>query len=689
MKKILIGAMVVLLAGAGYYWFTQKTESQGIEIEEILPSDPAFVFEARDIQTNWKKFAATPFWLKIEKLDWDGFFQNTAESPENYEKYLEFKKSFSELSSNSYLQKFFDKQLAVVAYSTKIDFQQLAFGHKEDFLQTFQNIFSSVVVVSRIPLDMQVMELISRFPKTLGSDITSDTVTYKGQNIQRIITSEGLVIAYVRFEDVMVMGLGEDAARNSIDAFLGETETLAQDQRYKEAKSSTLSESAWWTYVNIKNSFDFLKADFAGLQNAIPQQNGVDGAPNVDQIWKQMEKNFSGLYWYSLSSSFVKALDIKGSMNFKIQEINPDIRGFYQNCRPVENASLAYIPKDVVGYNWGSCMDLNLYWEQIQKEMGRTNSQGVSAEQIAAMEQKLGLSIEGDILAAVGEQFGGFLNDIKTGAMFPIPDLGIFVNVKSRPAMDRILAKLGDIPMLVLQEEDYGGIRIQSLFTPLGEMLQPSFAYMGDYLFLTVSKSLMKNAIDVSRKTAPGLAQEPLFQKISSDLTQKSAGVGYLRVGLLVAKISELIEWGNTWANSQAQQKDAVVSGAQKHLDQVRQELVDLDAAILDLEDQIWDLNSRPTSEEVLAQLETANQDLEQKKLERTDVVSMVVDLEGTVADLSGHKNQSAEQRRYLIDNLLKPVLNALEEIPVIGVQSQISDDMVDAYIQIDMGMQP
>jgi hypothetical protein len=693
-KKILIVLVIFILvsAGAGYWLFTRPGK-EGVSLERVLPGEPLLLIEARDVQSNWNKFAETAFWDRLEKIDWDGVLRKAALDEHSHEQFVEVRESLKELLENEYLKKFFDKQVVLAAYPSEIDFRQLAAGDPGDVLKTFEKIFSSVVLVSRIPVDLQVIELASRFPGILGDDLKTSSKTYKGQTIQLIRSAKGLVLGYVRFQDLMIMGVGEEAARNSIDAFLGETGTLAGDQRYQESRKTALPEASGWFYWNVKDTFEILKKEMSGLQEVVSRQAPADAdqAGPDNPVWENFDKNFAGFYTVAGSSVLDSAARSKLVLNYRAAEMSPEIRILYEGCEPDANGSLKYVPGDVLVYLWSNCLKPDQYWRQIQSEMEKLAPRDGSVDsgrQIAEFEQKLGLSIENDILAAIGNEFGGFLADINTRFLFPIPEIGLFVKVRDRAAMDRLLAKLETIPAVILQEENHGDALIRYVFTPLGDILQPSFAYQGDYLFLAVSRPLLKKVIDTSGGQRPGLAQDPDFKKIRPDLTQKSNAVQFVKLGNLAGKLKGLVEFGNSWAASQANQKQAFMSGVKQRLDEVRLKVSGRRDAVRDLENNARDLESRPPTEEIAEQIAAVRRDLASRKIELGDAEQEEAELAATVQGFSAQLDP-AEERRYYLDAVVYPFLEALSTLPALGTRGRFSGESQEIDLYLDTGARP
>ena len=97
---------------------------------------------------------------------------------------------------------------------------------------------------------------------------------------------------------------------------------------------------------------------------------------------------------------------------------------YYRNCRSMENQTLAFVPKDVIGYQWGACLDLGAYYNEIMKELEGSES-GQAYSQLSNVESVLGMSLRDDVLPAFGDEWGGYLQDIQQFGSFPIAVVSI------------------------------------------------------------------------------------------------------------------------------------------------------------------------------------------------------------------------------------------------------------------------
>ena len=100
---------------------------------------------------------------------------------------------------------------------------------------------------------------------------------------------------------------------------------------------------------------------------------------------------------------------------------------------PRENRSIRFVPVDILAYQWNNTFSLKDYWEHIKQQTAGANQgqQGISSQQaVAVAEGFLGLSLERDILPALGDEIGGYLADVELGEPFPIPELVLFMKIE-------------------------------------------------------------------------------------------------------------------------------------------------------------------------------------------------------------------------------------------------------------------
>src|SRR6185503_2185024 len=186
------------------------------------------------------------------------------------------------------------------------------------------------------------------------------------------------------------------------------------------------------------------------------------------QITEQINaslKAVKGFKSFVLSGKMEPLVELKLNMVMDGANMSPELSYLY-TCAPSVNKTLKFIPSGVLGYQWSSCLMLEQYWNQLMKEITREPPNPNDAvpsplEELQKFESMIGLSVERDILPAIGDEIGGYLADVQMEGMFPIPKFLFFLEVKDKNKIEKLLSLLTKNPMLMLQQEEYAGTEIK------------------------------------------------------------------------------------------------------------------------------------------------------------------------------------------------------------------------------------
>jgi len=374
--------------------------------------------------------------------------------------------------------------------------------------------------------------------------------------------------------------------------------------------------------------------------------------------------------------------------------LSPELSYLY-TCHPVANKTLHFTPPGVLAYQWSSCLSLDEYWKQFKKELTREppNPDGKTPspmETVQQFETSIGLSIERDIIPAIGDEFGGYLADIQTeGMIFPIPKFLLFVEVKDKNKMDKILALLTKNPMVMLQQENYSGATINYFSSPVGgDELQPGYAYLDDYLLIAINRQVLKSSIDAQHNGNNSLANDPSFKAIDKGLSDNNVNIFYLQMGLFANKVEDLLQWGNRWSESQQKNREAIKAGKEQRLTIVKQDMAQLQQDLAKLEkDQeatserlstsgTQDPQASATQEELTKttdMIAAKKKDLETFEAERQELDGSIQDYDKSASD--------AEKREMFLQDFVHPVISGLSSVEAMGGHSTITGDIYESTI--------
>ena len=101
----------------------------------------------------------------------------------------------------------------------------------------------NIFFVTRLKPEAKFAEFISGFMSRVSPDVQIRTVRYKNHNIMIAAgKSESLTIGYTSFNNLLVFGIGDKAAKAGIDVVTKNQKSLAEDKAVRE-----IGERTRWT----------------------------------------------------------------------------------------------------------------------------------------------------------------------------------------------------------------------------------------------------------------------------------------------------------------------------------------------------------------------------------------------------------------------------------------------------------
>jgi len=318
--------------------------------------------------------------------------------------------------------------------------------------------------------------------------------------------------------------------------------------------------------------------------------------------------------------------------------LDPEIAGFL-TCLPQNNETFVLVPHDILAYQWSSCLNLKQYWTQVKDQLGVVKYN--IADQVNQFEEMVGLSLENDILPAIGDEFGGYLTHVDTAGIFPLPSVVVFLEVNNRVVIDKLFGLTSGLPMLKFQQETYSDVLLNYVDVPLGIDLSPSYAYVGDYLMFSLHRKMIKAAIDVKEKASPSIVENAKFQRIDLELTDRSINVQFSDISKMMHEFKGVAEWYEGWM------RDKDNNQAQPQLD-VDQQLIKAGVRVSENTKSVAKLKDKSQElEDQLQSLETQLEQIPGYKVELKKLSVQLIDEERSASQISGGDNLSASQSRF------------------------------------------
>ena len=682
MKKIIIICLciaAIVAIGVGIY---EKTKGPSFGISSILPQNVSIYVELHDVEKNFKTLASMPVWEGIRSIDLNRLMEKNALNGQQVMFFNLIKDQLLEVVNNPLAKRLFGHDVAIAVYPLDYDATLLAQEMKVLSPKFIEEILSGLFLVTRVDKDVQFAEFVSRFFKQFGPNVSQGQVEYKGEIIRTIAISDiGVKFGIVRLNDLLVIGVGEKAARVSVDVYKRDKPSLAEDPQFAKSQNRFLKPSSVVGYFNFVEFIKELKNQEDNIMSFVGSAVG-DAQRNVQ--WTKILAKLSGLKAFAFSSQLTPVIRVDSRLIYDADALDAEYAPLY-TCPSSKNKTIDFTPQEVLGYHWGNCFKLDYYWAQMVKEVERL---GASASKIDEFEATIGLSIEKDILPAFGEEIGGYIQDIQVGGLFPIPKFLFFVEIANRPKAEKLMSKLEELPFVMFQDENYNGTLIKYLALPLGQDIQPGYAFLGDHLLISTSRKLLQDSIDVSHDTSLSLQVHPDFKEIDFGLTDDNRSVQFIRIGQVVEKAKGVIDWSTQWTASRDRKAEAFKAGSSKPLEEVKANIV-LKESELEVirdrlilaEDDVWNLESKGMDASVkqTALNELQNQ-LDAKKNEivienerKEELVSIAEEIDDGSLDPA--------LRQFYLDEIVYPVLDSLKSIKSFGLRSTVYNDAFESSV--------
>jgi len=423
--------------------------------------------------------------------------------------------------------------------------------------------------------------------------------------------------------------------------------------------------------------------------------------PNVnkEKMQKQIEdglKQIKGVTLASISGSFDKTSKLKVDWHFDNTKLDPLLRSFY-DCSSRKNKTIDFVPSNAAGYQWSTCYEFEKFYDQMIDELFKrrvkVNKDVTKEEIIAEIESKLNFSIKDDLLPALGREFGGFLDNINVSGVFPLPELVLFLEIRSEEKASKIINALLDMqPLFIPEKETHGEKTINYITVPMVSNLNPGYCIYDNYILIGTSRKLLKDAIDVAQGRIGSIKENAKLQSINAGLDGKINSLLYLDIGNSVVKIKSVVDWISQFTAMQDAKKEAFRSGSEKRLEDVRESLK-IRYAELDVLKEEYnmlkegkDVVGVETQEEEAVSAQTATkeekyeEDIKIKELEIVQLKGSERELKKILGSYDKNKSISARQQKEIIEIAIKPLLDAFTSLKVVASKILFSKNIIENF---------
>lgn len=733
MKKAVIGiVLLAVVAAAGFYTY-QTFFKKTLQIEDVLARGPLMYVKVQDLDENLAEFTNTGFWKTIGSINYEKAASADPQARQAFMIFQQFSQKLLTPENKKFVADFLGEEFAVAVYPAAVD--HLVTGNIPAALQ-------QAVFVTKLNPRLRIQEAVAGISSRFMTDTRITTAEYKGREIHSVNSGRGMQFGYVRFGDYLVMGVTDRAARSAVDRMENGEAALSRDAKFQNIQARTLPDADSVAYVDLEVLVSYMEAMATGIAGQAAAGMEETDAAMVRRQYKEVVDQWSGFQSLAYSGRFGVPLSFgKLDVHFVLDEMDGEIRPFYQ-CSPGGNNSLKIIPGNVLAYQWSGCILFDHYWRIYQEELAKMppgpgqQPGAVQVEEIiAGIEQNIGLDIEEDILAAFGDEIGGFLLDIDSSGMFPLPSTAFFIEVADRSKTEQLIGTLlNNYAFFRPNAESYGNSTMEYVQFPFLKNLEPGYALVGNYLVLATNRNVLRGAIDTFEGRAPSLSADADLRKVSPDLFKTgNMSAVYIRVGRIAQKMEGVLKWADQWISVQEDKQMAFKAGTEQRLKDIEKEITgqreslrisreelssleerfagdaavdeeELQTEIARLEKRLADLQAIPSPEDSTVQeiadlrmalsrrrQELGDQQQAQKEIrglkEEITVVEQNLEsslqMQGELTKIvEGYENQvlAPQARRALTEEVMGPLLKAFQFIGVSVGWSVVEDQALQSY---------
>ncbi|GAJ00955.1 unnamed protein product, partial [marine sediment metagenome] len=238
------------------------------------------------------------------------------------------------------------------------------------------------------------------------------------------------------------------------------------------------------------------------------------------------------------------------------------------SIKPEINRSLKMIPANSALYYWTNAFDPSYAKDMLIKDP-RMDKEKLSV--IEGELKKLGTTIE-ELSGALGNQYGVIITDVITTFFFPLPKVALFIEVKDQAMIENLVFSLIQNREMTMQQEIYEGVDIKNIMLPMGQEIQPAYAFFNGFYIFAINPQQIKDMID-TYKSGNNITTDADFQAVNKGLTDNNNMISFAKFSFLIDKMGGLFEMAKL--GSMAAQDQAAVQKSNIIADEVFKPLLE------------------------------------------------------------------------------------------------------------------
>jgi hypothetical protein len=523
MKKLFTLSLVVAVIAIGFFFFFGREKKGQVTPAVFLSEDVLFCLTQKDLGRMLGDFKESRLGKVLTQMDPVQIAEEIGLPEENKRKLKKAQADASSFLNSPIFKEIFSNEFSVALLPLDISNLEIPLG-----------IENHLLVVAKPEHGAQLINLLT---SGFGKVLNQTSASYGKHSIKRFQLEKEKTLTTVAVQDLVLMSLNEQIIHESLDRYDGKKRSLDDSDSFRKLRAS-FEEPVFFSYF--------------GMESLKKQMEILIGKVDLKQkdVLRDELKKWNGLRvaGYGVWREADRAKD-KGIFIVDNEKLDPTLKNLY-GTPPEKNATLAYVPQRVLAYYWTNTLDLQAYWKMYLKGSGR-NEEEIDGMRKTAIKQS-GMDIA-TILDLFDKQCGLMIKEGDAKRLLPIPDFSIFLRLKDSRRFGELVRNILKNNALQVHAQNYKGIEIMSLSGSSQGGLLPVYALHDQYIFVASSQAMIKEIIDTI-KDGHGLADNPDFQKVNSNLLEENNSVGYFRIGDLMHSVKAMVFWGRNMIAVQDQE---------------------------------------------------------------------------------------------------------------------------------------
>ncbi|MFC1886649.1 hypothetical protein ACFLZM_06305 [Thermodesulfobacteriota bacterium] len=545
MKKF-IAITIFLSCIAAFAWHFFKPSPIQSAPADLLFTDTLFMVELIDLEKKLDRFKSSKLGQNLKKIDVNDILLQIGALPHFIESYKTAESTILSFLDSMLFKSLFGKQVMLALLPLQFDPSQPI--SETDRLK---GVLAGFVLIARPKHGVELTDFIGDL---FSKQLELQTYSFYEHQIKHFGIHYGQTIYYATKDGLLIAALNHRTLEKCLHPSPENDVRLSQNRQYRYLYDR-LAASSYHHFIYadakqlIQTALNFVTALPGGTREKLPVIDVLDNLKGFNKMASALYEENESL----VRNKLIATIDR--------EELSPLMKRLV-DFSPQENKTLKMTPRNLLLYNWSGLFDL-------KTQLDLYASSKIYAKPVIEkikdwVENSAGLDFD-QAIDTFGNQVGFVLADILTGGIFPFPNAAFYIEVKNKDIPTKLISSLIDRSGLTLQREEFEGVPIYFIVTPLGGAIQPAYAFFKDFVIISTNKELIQRSI-TTYENGDGVVDDNDFKSINFRLTDKNNRISFIKFHALLGKAKEILGWANqilAFKNrNAAKQMNIVTSGA-------------------------------------------------------------------------------------------------------------------------------